>query len=268
MKPSTRTTKLFQHLFGIATLMGAVPVSQAMTIHHSAYVSPNIAVTVTNQGTVGAGFSDSISRTLTQSVQQFNIAGAVLLSAGVGFTFDVTSQGTLSRTPGVIDLAAGGSQNVLDLLSGDNDIATCPTKTIGETCPSAALVHNYFFGIAASDWNIILGNGTFDVSDAGLAVFNGGCFAGASANGTCANDAFWSHEAIFDLKFARLEFNYCLPGEGGGCPDAAVGVNSPDMQQTGNGGTIGLNRVPEPGSLALIGAGLAGLAVMRRRKFV
>lgn len=259
--------RLLQGAVGMAALLGMASSSHAIIVHHSAHTSPDVSVSVTNQGTVGASFSDSISRTLTQSVQQFDIAGAVLLSAGVGFAFDVASGGSLSRTAGKIDLAAGGQQFVQDVLSGDSDIGSCPTKTIGVTCASATVSHPFFFGLSQADWSIVLGSGTFNVSDAGLARFNGGCSAGASANGTCADDVFWSHDAIFSLKFARLEFDYCLPSEGQGCPDAVVGVNSPDPNQTGSGGTIGIvPSVPEPGTLALMGLSLTGLAAMRRHK--
>jgi hypothetical protein len=144
--------------------------------------------------------------------------------------------------------------NIGDPVSGFisfNDAAVSPGATLGK---ADVLGFAFDFGTVditlwtaqAFDFSGVL-NGTATA----FSLFEIKASEGLSPNGGETIDA--------------LEWGFSV-GPGGNCGDATCSFMAISRPASGGAGTLALQEVPEPGTLALFGAALAGLALVRRRR--
>jgi len=231
--------------------LGALMATQAQAVTITAYSSNFDAA-----ATVAAGVSASLSGAAVQSVQGYsglgnggNVFGGNFLSS---FSSSSIATLTLSSLPTHSSINITGLLGVID--SWDSSDGGC--------C-SPDFFRIYVDGVAifSDTYNTVLGtfNNTALLTDIGAGNVQRGF------NGGWLDQAFDLENELQNIVHTASTLTIELRGEGGGWQggdDEGWGIDNLLVQL--NGVTVG--DVPEPMTLSLLGAGLAGIGMTRRRR--
>ncbi|MDH5301525.1 MAG: PEP-CTERM sorting domain-containing protein [Gammaproteobacteria bacterium] len=187
-----------------------------------------------------------------------------MISKAVVVALAMTASGVVMANP-----VAGNTCGAPDRIATLVDAAQCAYGSSAN--PDASLVGS-IYGDTWTKAGELTGNGTN-----GYFTATGNNWGSIPASGTWAIDpSFWNH-------FTKGAISMHV-GQGGGDPDYWVWLLKDDstsgtwdlakLQKSGGGGlsniklwgVVGEREVPAPGVLALLGVGLFGLVVARRRK--
>jgi hypothetical protein len=245
--PSTETYKDVGHL---VLGGGTATVTQQVNGSFNAFVGAQFVesgsvntIAYVKENSVGNGDSgaqkifgiDSNGDAYTLELAFSNVAGYVdsLIGSGFHYTFTSGSYSLITIINGVSTTVAGGS---IVGLGGD----TSTTSVIGGTTGSSTVLA----AVATQLFN-------FDVAD---------------SSGTSLSTGFASGQYLFQATTTNTVDQNSVVGSGCSFDGGATIVNCVSLQVTSEGALNVVKKLPEPGSVALIGLALAGVGVARRRK--
>ncbi len=201
------------------------------------------------------------------------VIGGSVVAGSIGTTThaisrvsDLTAAGALGNFAALYFLAGNGCCTENDSLPAGHEADILAYLAAGGT----VMIENYIGGAA---WDFAIGAGgvgNSHVAGVGGGLSGSSCSDGEHVTADGIANGFtqpgplgcWTHQAYDVGFFGGLGFTHTFFDAGADYPAGFSSLLSSGKTITGGGGTS----VPEPGTIALLGLGLFGLGVVRRRK--
>lgn len=193
-------------------------------------------------------------------MKRFNSAAlGLLLASGLAFAAPQANALIISATPtdaNHVDIVASDMDNLIsgfDILVQFSDSAPIPTYLLD---PNDSLLTSLFFYFDDSVMSTGQAHLVFNSLEADADLFAAQCFGGTCGPITLARLTF----AEYDISNLVFSFDWSAP-HAVACEQLAGTANAPLARQC-----YPTTATPEPGTLALLGLGILGMAVGRRRR--
>lgn len=182
------------------------------------------------------------------------------------FFFDLADGITLS----LLDPDGSGPRSSAEVSAGSKLVnftsSNCNTPCLGTAQTSTSLVNKWQLKSGITNDKTM--GGTFGVGAAGLDIFNGlngpdyglisalGLQNSGGGNWGTTQSPFVRNSATFTFKMAKAGSSNWRPGD----------ISQLNIDKVSYNYGTNLNPIPEPGTIALMGLGLAGIGLMARRR--